>query len=113
PDPAFGSGAVKITGAHDFNDFEVARRHNIPLYSLMDEQARMSAHVPDRYLGLSREAAREKIIAEIEELGLLRQVEDKMIAQPFGDRSGVLVEPFLTEQWYMNVKPLADKSLAY
>ncbi len=71
PDPEFGSGAVKITGAHDFNDFEVARRHDIPLFMLMDEGARMSDNVPERYLGLDRFEARKLVVAEIEEMGLL------------------------------------------
>ncbi len=112
PDPEFGSGAVKITGAHDFNDFEVARRNNIPLYPLMDEDARMAENVPERYLGMDRFDARKKIVEEIEAMGLLRQVEDRTIAQPFGDRSGVVLEPFLTDQWYVDAHTLAQPALA-
>ena len=116
PDPEFGTGAVKITGAHDFNDFEVARRNNIPLIVLMDRQARMIAtaenHVPERYHGKDRFKAREMVLQEIEELGFYRGREDKIIAQPFGDRSNVVVEPMLTEQWYANAGELAKPAIA-
>ncbi len=116
PDPEFGSGAVKITGAHDFNDFEVARRNNIPLIPLMDTQARMIVtpenNVPEHYKGLDRFVARELILEEIKELGFYRGVEDKVIAQPFGDRSGVVIEPMLTDQWYVDAETLAKPAIA-
>ena len=116
PDPEFGTGAVKITGAHDFSDFEVARRNNIPLIVLMDRQARMIAtaenHVPERYHGKDRFKAREMVLQEIEELRFFRGREDKIIAQPFGDRSNVVVEPMLTEQWYANAGELAKPAIA-
>ena len=116
PDPEFGTGAVKITGAHDFNDFEVARRNNIPLIKLMDTQARMIStpenNVPERYAGKDRFKAREMVLAEIEELGFFRGKEDKVIAQPFGDRSNVVIEPMLTEQWYVNAGELAKPAIA-
>ncbi len=116
PDPEFGTGAVKITGAHDVNDFEVARRHNIPLIVLMDKKARMIStpenHVPKHYDGLDRYKARELVLKEIEELGFLRGKEDKMIPQPYGDRSGVVIEPLLTEQWYVNAGELAKPCIA-
>jgi valyl-tRNA synthetase len=116
PDPEFGTGAVKITGAHDFNDFEVARRHNIPLIVLMDKKARMIAtpqnNVPERYNGLDRFKARELVLKEIEELGFLRGKEDKLIPQPFGDRSNVVVEPMLTEQWYVNAAEMTKPAIA-
>ncbi len=116
PDPEFGSGAVKITGAHDFNDFEVARRNDIPLIVLMDEQARMIAtaenKVPARYDGVDRFDARKMVIEEIEADGLYRGVEDKVIAQPFGDRSGVVIEPMLMDQWYVNAGELAKPAIA-
>jgi valyl-tRNA synthetase len=106
PDPEFGTGAVKITGAHDFNDFEVARRNDIPLIVLMDKKARMIStpenNVPERYQGKDRFKAREMVLQEIEELGFYRGREDKVIPQPFGDRSNVVIEPMLTEQWYVN-----------
>jgi valyl-tRNA synthetase len=116
PDPEFGTGAVKITGAHDFNDFEVARRHNIPLIVLMDKKARMIStpenHVPERYQGKDRFKAREMVLAEIEELGFYRGKEDKLIPQPFGDRSNVVIEPMLTEQWYVNAAEMAKPAIA-
>ena len=116
PDPEFGTGAVKITGAHDFNDFEVARRNNIPLIVLMDKKARMIStpenNVPERYHGKDRFKAREMVLAEIEELGFCRGKEDKVIAQPFGDRSNVVIEPMLTEQWYVNAAEMAKPAIA-
>ena len=111
PDPEKGSGAVKITGAHDFNDFQVAARHGLSLISIMDEQAKMAGPIPERYLGLDRYVARKMVIAEIEEMGLLRLIEDKLIAQPFGDRSGVVIEPFLTDQWYVDAHTLAQPAI--
>ncbi|GGA53384.1 valine--tRNA ligase [Pelagibacterium lentulum] len=143
PDPEFGSGAVKITGAHDFNDYEVARRGNIPMYSLMDAKGSMRADgapyaeqaaiarqiaegkiefdtkmvsemnlVPDEYRGLDRFVARKRVIADIDAEGLMVQVEDKKIMQPFGDRSKVVIEPFLTDQWFVNAEVLAQPALA-
>jgi valyl-tRNA synthetase len=111
PDPEKGSGAVKITGAHDFNDFQVAMRHGLPIFSIMDGQARMAGPIPERYIGVDRFVARKMVIAEIEEMGLLREIEDKVIAQPFGDRSGVVIEPLLTDQWYVDAKVLAGPAL--
>jgi valyl-tRNA synthetase len=116
PDPEFGTGAVKITGAHDFNDFEVARRNNIPFIVLMDKKARMIStpdnNVPKHYDGLDRFKARELVLAEIEDLGFLRGREDKLIPQPFGDRSNVVIEPMLTEQWYVNAAEMAKPAIA-
>ncbi len=124
PDPDFGSGAVKITGAHDFNDYQVAKRNNIPMYILMDTKGRLRADnsddnkVPMKYRGLKRFAdkgdapqAREQIVADIDALGLLIKVEDKKIMQPFGDRSGVVIEPMLTDQWYVDAKTLAKPAI--
>ncbi|NNU15423.1 valine--tRNA ligase [Parvularcula sp. ZS-1/3] len=111
PDPELGTGAVKITGAHDFNDFEVAKRHDIPLIVLMDEEARMMSteenNVPERFHEMDRFEARKLVVQEIEAMGLLRGIEDKLIMQPFGDRSGVVIEPMLTDQWYVDAKTLA------
>ncbi|MEL6298761.1 MAG: valine--tRNA ligase [Pseudomonadota bacterium] len=143
PDPAFGSGAVKITGAHDFNDYAVARRNNIPLYRLMDDVAAMrddgapyadasraameivkaggepdAAHVdainlvPEAYRGLDRFEARKRVVADIDAEGLMIKVEDKQITQPFGDRSKVVIEPMLTDQWYVDAETLAAPALA-
>jgi valyl-tRNA synthetase len=115
PDPEFGTGAVKITGAHDFNDFEVARRNNIPLIVLMDKKARMIStpenNVPERYQGKDRFKAREMVLQEIEKLGFYRGREDKVIPQPFGDRSNVVIEPMLTEQWYVNAAEMAKSAI--
>ncbi len=113
PDPDFGSGAVKITGAHDFNDYKVAMRNNIKLYVLMDERARMldADYIPEKYRGLDRFDARKLVVADIEERGLLIKVEDKKIMQPFGDRSNVVIEPMLTDQWYVDAEKLAVKAI--
>jgi valyl-tRNA synthetase len=154
PDPDFGSGAVKITGAHDFNDYQVARRNNIPLYRLMDTTASMRSDgpayddcanqakaiiesgtlpdaaevdainlVPDEYRGLDRYVARERIVAAINADGLavtvtdedgneVPFVENKKIMQPFGDRSHVVIEPMLTDQWFADAKTLAEPAIA-
>lgn len=154
PDPKFGSGAVKITGAHDFNDYQVARRNKIPLYRLMDTQAKMRADgehyavyaaraleiaksgelpseaevddinlVPEEYRGLDRYEARKRIVDAINAEGLavttkdaegndIPYVESKKIMQPFGDRSGVVIEPMLTDQWFADAKTLAEPAIA-
>ena len=113
PDPDFGSGAVKITGAHDFNDYKVAQRNNIKLYVLMDERARMldADYIPEKYRGLDRFEARKQVVADIEARGLLIKVEDKKIMQPFGDRSNVVIEPMLTDQWYVDAGAMAKKAI--
>jgi len=142
PDPEFGSGAVKITGAHDFNDYQVAKRCDIPMYRLMDWRGAMrddgapyaeeaakakelveqggapdAAYVetinlvPDEYRGLDRFEARKRVVADIDADGLMIAVEDKKIMQPFGDRSGVVIEPMLTDQWYVDAKTLAKPAI--
>jgi len=114
PDPDFGSGAVKITGAHDFNDYQVAKRNDIPMYILMDTKARMLDgvdYIPEGYWGLDRYEARDKVVSEIDGKGLMIAVEDKKIMQPFGDRSGVVIEPMLTDQWYVDAKTLAKPAI--
>ncbi|NVE94784.1 valine--tRNA ligase [Altererythrobacter lutimaris] len=141
PDPDFGSGAVKITGAHDENDFGVAQRNGIPMYRLMDEAAAMRRDgapyaevakrameiargaeadaeeidalnlVPDEYRGLDRYEARKKVVADIDAEGLMIMVEDKFITQPFGDRGGVVIEPMLMDQWYVNAGELSKKPI--
>ena len=114
PDPDFGSGAVKITGAHDFNDYKVARAHDLPLFILMDTKGRMAdaEHVPAKYRGLDRFEARKRVVEDIEALGLLDRVENKKIQQPFGDRSNVVIEPMLTDQWYVNAGELAKNAIS-
>ncbi|CCF19287.1 Valyl-tRNA synthetase (Valine--tRNA ligase) [Pseudorhizobium banfieldiae] len=153
PDPTFGSGAVKITGAHDFNDYQVARRNNIPLYRLMDTQARLREDgepyavyaaraleiaksgelptesdvddinlVPDEYRGLDRYEARKRIVDAINAEGLavtvknaegndVPYVDNKKIMQPFGDRSNVVIEPMLTDQWFVDAETLAKPAI--
>lgn len=141
PDPDFGSGAVKITGAHDANDYGVAKRNNIPLYRLMDTKAQMRDDggpyaeaaakakaiaegaefteaeveqinlVPDAYRGMDRFEARKAVIADIDAEGLMIEVEDKKIMQPFCDRSKVVMEPMLTDQWYVDAAKLAVPAL--
>ncbi|MCO6390227.1 valine--tRNA ligase [Aliihoeflea aestuarii] len=154
PDPQFGSGAVKITGAHDFNDYQVAKRNHIPLYRLMNLSAAMRSDgedyatcaaqaaqivksgklpdeatvdeinlVPDEYRGLDRYEARERIVAQINAEGLavmttdadgnaVPLVDNKKITQPFGDRSGVVIEPMLTDQWFADAATLAKPAIA-
>ena len=114
PDPDFGSGAVKITGAHDFNDYQVAKRNNIEMFELLDTKARMvhADHVPEKYRGLDRFDARKAVVEDIDARGLLIQVEDKKVNQPIGDRSNVVIEPMLTDQWYVNAEELAKKAIA-
>ncbi|MFN3370315.1 MAG: valine--tRNA ligase [Sphingomonadaceae bacterium] len=109
-DPELGSGCVKITPAHDFNDWAVYERHReIGWINVLDAEARIAEapRVPDRFVGLDRFEARKRIVAELDSLGLLERVEDKTIQVPHGDRSGVVIEPFLTDQWYVDAGKLA------
>ena len=114
PDPKFGSGAVKITGAHDFNDYEVAKRHNLDLLVLMDKKGRFLEEnfIPDRFHKLDRFEVREKVLEDLNKLHFIANVEDKKIIQPVGDRSQTIIEPMLTEQWFVDtnkvVKPAID-----
>jgi len=105
-DPEKGTGAVKITPAHDFNDFEVGRRHGLEQINIFDATAQL-IDVPAPYLGLDRFAARQKVVVEIEALGLLEKIEPSTQQVPHGDRSGVPVEPWLTDQWYVKADVLA------
>ncbi|HEV2531897.1 valine--tRNA ligase [Phenylobacterium sp.] len=111
PDPEKGSGAVKITPAHDFNDFMVGKRHNLPMINIFDDFARLNDNAPPDYRGLDRFAARKKVVEEFERLGLLREVEKTRHTVPHGDRSGVVVEPYLTDQWYVNAEELAKPAI--
>ncbi len=110
-DPEKGSGAVKITPAHDFNDFQVGKRHGLPAINILDDQARLNDAVPEGYRGLDRFEARKKVIAWFEENGLLREVEKTRHTVPHGDRSGVVIEPYLTDQWYVDAKTLAQPAI--
>jgi valyl-tRNA synthetase len=107
----FGTGCVKITPAHDFNDYEVGKRHDLPLYNVMTDDAAMSDDVAEDYRGLDRFDARKKIVAEFEALGLLEKIEDYVVKIPRGDRSGAVVEPYLTDQWYVKIEPLAKPAI--
>ncbi|MCB1531324.1 MAG: valine--tRNA ligase [Alphaproteobacteria bacterium] len=108
-DPAKGSGAVKITPAHDFNDFEVGQRHDLPMVSVFDEKACILPleSIPAEYHGLDRFEARKKVVAELESLDLLVEIESIKNTIPVGERSGVVIEPFLTKQWFCDTPTLA------
>ena len=107
-----GTGAVKITPAHDFNDFEVGRRHQLELLNIFDEHACLNDTVPDGYIGLDRFVARKKLLEDMDALGLLGEIEDNLHSVPHGDRSGVPVEPWLMDQWYVNAAELAKPAIA-
>ena len=110
----FGSGAVKITAAHDHNDYEVYKRHpdvGIPLINLMNLDATMNDNTPPQYRGLDRYVAREMVVTEFDALGLLDKVEDHIHMVPYGDRSGVVIEPLLTDQWYVDAATLAKPAI--
>jgi len=126
-DPEKGTGAVKITPAHDFNDFEVGKRHKLPLINIFGAEAQLSLVGNEAFLagldrtgdleavlaldGMDRFEARKRIVAMLEEREILVQVEPHAHTVPHGDRSNVVIEPYLTDQWYVNVKPLADQAL--
>ncbi len=110
-DPSKGTGAVKITPAHDFNDFEVGRRHGLEVINVLDERACLNNNVPERYVGLDRYEARDAIVAEMTSLGLLEKVEDHTVMMPYGDRSGVVIEPWLVDQWFVDAKSLAGPAI--
>jgi valyl-tRNA synthetase len=110
-DPTKGSGAVKITPAHDFNDFGVGKRHGLPAINILTPDARLNDDVPEAYRGLDRFVARKAIVAKAEEDGWLREIEKTKHMVPHGDRSGVVIEPYLTDQWYVDAKTLAQPAL--
>ncbi|MCZ4282643.1 valine--tRNA ligase [Kiloniella laminariae] len=110
-DPETGSGAVKITPAHDFNDFEVGRRCNLEMINVFDKHARINENAPEAYQGMDRFEARKKIVAEFEAQGLLEKIDDHLHTVPHGDRSGVPIEPWLTDQWYVDAATLAKPAL--
>ncbi|MBO0365879.1 MULTISPECIES: valine--tRNA ligase [Pseudomonas] len=128
-DPEFGTGCVKITPAHDFNDYEVGKRHNLPLLNIFDKNAlvlanaqafnldgslndQLDASLPAQYAGLDRFVARKQIVADLDAQGLLVSVDDHALKVPKGDRSGTIIEPWLTDQWYVSTKPLAEPAIA-
>lgn len=128
-DPEFGTGCVKITPAHDFNDYEVGKRHNLPLLNIFDKNAAVLAQaqvfnvdgsvnndidgsLPAQFAGLDRFEARKQIVAAFEAAGLLESIDAHALKVPKGDRSGTIIEPWLTDQWYVSTKPLAEKAIA-
>jgi valyl-tRNA synthetase len=127
-DPEKGSGAVKITPAHDFNDFEVGKRHKLPQINILSNEAKIAledneefsaglASSPDldatlAMHGMDRFAARKQIVATLEEKGLIEKIEPHALAVPYGDRSNVVIEPFLTDQWYVNAQEMAKPAIA-
>ncbi len=110
-DPETGSGAVKITPAHDFNDFAVGQRHKLPLINVLDRDAKLNDEAPEAYRGMDRFAARKKILADLEAGGFLAKTEPHTLMVPYGDRSGVVLEPWLTDQWYVDAKTLAKPAI--
>jgi valyl-tRNA synthetase len=111
-DPAFGSGCVKITPAHDFNDYDVGMRHHLTLLNILTKDAVLNHEVPENYRGLTCADARKKVVADLEVQGLLIKTEKHSLKVPRGDRSGVVIEPYLTEQWYVKMEALAKPALA-
>jgi len=111
-DPQFGSGCVKITPAHDFNDYEVGRRHHLEQINVLTPDARINDSAPQRYRGRDRFEARKMIVADLEEQGLLEKIEPHRLKVPRGDRSHSVIEPFLTDQWFVRAAPLAEPAIA-
>jgi valyl-tRNA synthetase len=110
-DPETGSGAVKITPAHDFNDFEVGRRHKLEMINVFDENAHLNENAPEAYRGLDRFKAREAVVAAMQALDLIEKIDDHAMTLPYGDRSGVVIEPWLTDQWYVDAATLAKPAI--
>ncbi len=108
-DPEKGTGAVKITPAHDFNDFEVGKRHNLPLINILNPDATLNENTP--FPGMDTQTARQKTIEKLEELGLMERIEDHPMVIPYGDRSNVVIEPMLTDQWFVDAPTLAKEAI--
>ncbi|MCZ8130678.1 MAG: valine--tRNA ligase [Steroidobacteraceae bacterium] len=110
-DREFGTGCVKITPAHDFNDYELGQRHALPLVNVFDRNAKLSENAPEAYRGLDRFEARKRVVAELEALGLVEKIQPHTLMVPRGDRSNAVIEPWLTDQWYVKVEPLAKPAI--
>ena len=110
-DPEMGSGAVKITPAHDFNDFEIGKRHNLELLNILNEDGSLNENCPKEFQGLDRFEARKKVVQLLKEKGFLEKIEDYKTTIPYGDRSNTVVEPFLTHQWFCNAEELAKQAM--
>ena len=110
-DIEFGSGCVKITPAHDFNDYEMGKRHKLPMINVLNDDASINDEAPEAYRGLDRFVARKQIVADLEAAGLIEKIEPHTLMIPRGDRSGAVVEPYLTDQWYVKIEPLAKPAI--
>ena len=110
-DQDFGSGCVKITPGHDFNDFEIGKKHSLDVINIFTREASMNKAVPEKYIGLDRFEARKLIVKEMEGLDLIEKIEDYDLSVPRGDRSGAILEPFLTDQWFVKMQPLAEPAI--
>ncbi len=110
-DPEFGTGCVKITPAHDFNDYEIGQRHDLQLINVLTDNAQINDDMPEDYRGMDRFDARKKVVSEFESLGLLEKIEPHKMKVPRGDRSGAVVEPYMTDQWYVKIAPLAEPAI--
>jgi len=110
-DPEFGSGCVKITPAHDFNDYEIGKRHNLEKINILNKDATLNIEVPQAYQGLDRFAARKKILDDLKALELLEKTEPHTLKIPRGEKSEAIIEPYLTDQWYIRMAPLAEPAI--
>ena len=110
-DPEFGTGCVKITPAHDFNDYDMGQRHDLPLINILNDDATVNDAAPEAYRGLDRYAARKQIVADLEAAGLLERIDDHKLMVPRGDRTGQVLEPYLTDQWFVKTQPLAEPAI--
>ena len=110
-DPEKGTGCVKITPAHDFNDYEVGKRHDLEIINIFDDSAAINETSPGKYQGLDRFIARKQIVADLDELGLLDEIKPHLLQVPRGDRSGSVIEPYMTDQWYVKIAPLAGPAI--
>ncbi len=111
-DASFGSGCVKITPAHDFNDYEIGLRHQLEQINILTPRAALNDNVPERFRGLDRFEARKRVLTELDAAGLIEKVEKHRLMVPRGEKSGAVVEPYLTDQWYVRVAPLAAPAIA-
>ena len=110
-DQEFGTGCLKITPAHDFNDFNIGKKHDLEIISILDQSAKIIQSAPKEYQGLDRFDARRKIVEDIESLGLMQEIEDYTLTIPRGDRSGAILEPLITNQWFLKMEPLAEPAI--
>ena len=110
-DPEFGTGCVKITPAHDFNDYDMGKRHNLPMINIFTPDAKVNDEAPEAYRGLDRFDARKAIVEQLEQDGVLVKIDDHKLKVPRGDRTGAVIEPYLTDQWYVAIEELAKPAI--